>query len=60
MGALARAALEAGGHVTGIIPEFLTERESAHLVYRARVVLEDAPHDLRPGLAARVELVMNQ
>jgi uncharacterized protein (TIGR00730 family) len=29
MGALARAALNAGGHVTGIIPEFLTERESA-------------------------------
>ncbi len=42
-------------------PEFtphyaLTERESAHLVYRARVVLTDAPPDLRPGLAARVEL----
>ena len=28
MGALARAALDAGGHVTGIIPEFLTEREA--------------------------------
>ena len=27
MGEVARAALEAGGHVTGIIPEFLTERE---------------------------------
>jgi len=27
MGEVARAALKAGGHVTGIIPEFLTERE---------------------------------
>jgi HlyD family secretion protein len=42
-------------------PEFtphyaLTERESAHLVYRARIALQDAPSDLRPGLAARVWL----
>jgi len=40
-------------------PEFtphfaLTERESAHLVYEARVVLKDAPSDLRPGLPAQV------
>ncbi len=44
-------------------PEFtphyaLTERESAHLVYRARIVLTDAPADLRPGLPARVKLVL--
>lgn len=44
-------------------PEFtphfaLTERESAHLVYRARVVLDDAPEDLRPGLPARVKLIL--
>lgn len=44
-------------------PEFtphfaLTERESAHLVYRARVVLTDAPADLRPGLPARVKLIL--
>ncbi len=44
-------------------PEFtphyaLTERESAHLVYRARVILTDAPADLRPGLPARVKLVL--
>lgn len=51
------------GKVTSISrePEFtphyaLTERESAHLVYRAKVVLEDAPVDLRPGLAARIKL----
>lgn len=30
MGALADAALEAGGHVTGVIPESLIEREVAH------------------------------
>ncbi|MDH3405241.1 MAG: efflux RND transporter periplasmic adaptor subunit [Acidobacteriota bacterium] len=44
-------------------PEFtphyaLTERESAHLVYRARIVLTDAPADLRPGLPARVKLIL--
>ncbi len=44
-------------------PEFtphyaLTERESAHLVYRARVVLTDAPDDLRPGLPAQVKLIL--
>lgn len=44
-------------------PEFtphfaLTERESAHLVYRARVVLTDAPEDLRPGLPAQVKLIL--
>lgn len=40
-------------------PEFtphfaLTERESAHLVYETRVVLKDAPPDLRPGIPAQV------
>lgn len=45
-------------------PEFtphyaLTERESAHLVYRARAVLTDAPADLRPGLPAQVTLILN-
>jgi HlyD family secretion protein len=44
-------------------PEFtphyaLTERESAHLVYQGRVVLEKAPPNLRPGLAARVKLIL--
>lgn len=34
----------------------LTERESAHLVFEARVEIEGAPEDLRPGLAARVRL----
>lgn len=36
-------------------PHFaLTERESAHLVYEARVVLKDAPPELRPGIPAQV------
>jgi HlyD family secretion protein len=40
-------------------PEFtphyaLTERERAHLVYQARVVLDDAPPALRPGVPADV------
>jgi HlyD family secretion protein len=42
-------------------PEFtphyaLTERESAHLVYETRVVIDEAPEGLRPGLPARVRL----
>ena len=42
-------------------PEFtphyaLTEKESAHLVYEARIALEEAPDSLREGLPARVEL----
>jgi len=42
-------------------PEFtphyaLTERESAHLVFQARITLEEAPDTLRPGLPARVKL----
>jgi HlyD family secretion protein len=42
-------------------PEFtphyaLTERESAHLVYQARIALDEAPAELRPGLPARVRL----
>lgn len=42
-------------------PEFtphyaLTERESAHLVYEARIELLEAPADLPPGLPARVHL----
>jgi HlyD family secretion protein len=40
-------------------PEFtphfaLTERESAHLVYETRVLLSDAPPDIRPGIPAQV------
>ncbi len=36
-------------------PHFaLTERERVHLVYEARVEIEDAPPELRPGLPAEV------
>ena len=46
-------------------PEFtphyaLTERESAHLVYQARIALDDAPVELRPGLPARVDLTLTR
>jgi HlyD family secretion protein len=46
-------------------PEFtphfaLTERESEHLVYEARVALDEAPDDLRPGLPAQVRVRLNQ
>lgn len=51
------------GHVLDVAhePEFtphyaLTERERVHLVYEARVAIEDAPPGLRPGLPAEVEL----
>ncbi len=44
MGALARAALDAGGHVTGIIPEFLTERESAFADV-SELVVTDSMHE---------------
>ncbi len=42
-------------------PEFtphfaLTERESEHLVYEARIALDEAPDDLRPGLPAQVRV----
>lgn len=54
-----------GGRLTDVSrePEYtphyaLTERESAHLVYRARVTLENAPDDLRPGLPAQVTLTL--
>ena len=46
-------------------PEFtphyaLTERESAHLVYQARIALDEAPGELRPGLPARVRLRLSR
>lgn len=46
-------------------PEFtphfaLTERERDHLVYESRVVLEDAPASLRPGLPATVRIRLGE
>ncbi len=38
----------------------LTERERAHLVYEARLEIEDAPEDLRPGLPATVRLEVGE
>jgi HlyD family secretion protein len=36
----------------------LTERERVHLVYQARVEIEDAPAELRPGAPAEVRIAL--
>ena len=42
-------------------PHFaLTERDRVHLVYEARVVLTDAPPELRPGLPAEVRIALER
>lgn len=41
MGALANAVLDHGGHVTGIIPEFLTRRERPRHVAQELIVVAD-------------------
>jgi uncharacterized protein (TIGR00730 family) len=41
MGALAEAVLDHGGHVTGIIPEFLTDREHMLLRAQERIITRD-------------------
>lgn len=41
MGAVARATLDAGGHVTGIIPKFLVEREVMLADVQELIVTED-------------------
>lgn len=41
MGAVAKAALDHGGHVTGIIPEFLTKRENALERVQEMIVTRD-------------------
>lgn len=41
MGAAASAALKAGGHVTGIIPQFLVDRERAHTDVSELIVTKD-------------------
>ena len=41
MGTLARTVLEAGGHVTGIIPEFLTDHDATLRAAQEHVVVPD-------------------
>ena len=41
MGAVADAALDAGGHVIGVIPEFLREREVAHEALSECLIVDD-------------------
>jgi uncharacterized protein (TIGR00730 family) len=44
MGAVAKSVLDHGGHVTGIIPEFLTKRENA-LVGAQELIVTDDMHE---------------
>ena len=55
MGALADAALSAGGEVIGVIPRALCERELAHPELSALIVVDDLPQR-KAQLAARVDL----
>lgn len=49
--------VEAVGHEPEFTPHFaLTEREREHLVYESRVVIDDAPAELRPGIPATVTI----
>jgi len=55
------------GRITDVArePEFtphyaLTERERANLVFEARVVIEGAPEDLRPGIPATVRIPLGR
>ena len=41
MGALADAALDAGGRVTGVIPDFLSDREVAHEHLTEQLIVDD-------------------
>ena len=51
MGAVARSALEAGGHVTGVIPAFLEEREVMMQTVSELVVTKDM-HERKATMAA--------
>jgi HlyD family secretion protein len=46
-------------HEAAYTPHYaLTERERVHLVYESRVELVGAPAELRPGVAAEVEIAL--
>jgi HlyD family secretion protein len=46
-------------HEAAYTPHYaLTERERVHLVYEARVEIEDAPPELRPGVPAEVRIAL--
>jgi len=54
MGALADAALDAGGEVIGVIPRALVEREVAHVRLSELVVVETM-HQRKAEMAARAD-----
>ena len=54
MGALADAALEAGGEVLGVIPEFLTRREVAHAGI-TRMTVTDSMHSRKQLMFAEAD-----
>ena len=54
MGALATSVLDRGGHVTGIIPEFLTDREKA-LVRAQEVVVTRDMHERKQTMFERAD-----
>jgi uncharacterized protein (TIGR00730 family) len=54
MGAVADGCLEAGGQVTGVIPEFLVGRELAHPLVRDMVVVETM-HERKMTMARRAD-----
>ena len=52
MGEVARATLEAGGHVTGIIPEFLSEKE--HMLEEVQeLIVTDSMHERKQYMFAK-------
>lgn len=54
MGALADGALAAGGHVTGVIPRALVDRELAHPGVTEQVVV-DSMHERKAQMAERAD-----
>jgi uncharacterized protein (TIGR00730 family) len=54
MGALAKSVLAHGGHVTGIIPEFLTDREKA-LVQAQEIIVTGDMHERKRTMFERAD-----
>jgi uncharacterized protein (TIGR00730 family) len=54
MGVMANAALEAGGSVLGVIPEFLTRREVAHESI-SELVIPDSMHSRKQRMFAEAD-----
>ena len=54
MGALAKSVLDHGGHVTGIIPEFLTEKEKA-LVRAQEIIVTRDMHERKQIMFERAD-----